>query len=339
MRFLDYIKDKILMCLLHLLCMMLLMGFFYITGYNRSAAGLILIFWWIILSLWIVAGYYRRKKYFDKAEYILENVDQRYLLGELLPSSPYLEDRIYRELIRRSNKSVIERIRKLEDEKNDYRDYIESWVHEIKAPITSIQLACENHKDEVTRQISLENQRIENDVDMVLYYARMENVYKDYMIEETDLGKAASEILMKNKYYLISNGVCVQLECPDRVYTDKKWIMFILNQLVLNSVKYKSEDPGEHPYIHIYTEKYGHGVRLIVEDNGTGIRKEEIFRIFEKGFTGSNGRNGKKSTGMGLYLCRRLCEKLGIAIEAESVWKNGTKMILTFPISTYLSKM
>ena len=299
MRFSEYIKDKILICLLHLLCMILLMGFFYITGYNRNAAALILIFWWIILGIWIVTGYYRRKKYFDRAEHILENVDQRYLLG----------------------------------------DYIESWVHEIKAPITSIQLACENHKDEVTRQIGLENQRIENDVDMVLYYARMEKVYKDYMIEETDLGKAASEILMKNKYYLISNGVRGEVECPDFVYTDKKWIIFILNQLMLNSVKYKSENPKVHPYIHIYTERYGHGVRLIVEDNGTGIREEEMSRIFEKGFTGSNGRNGKKSTGMGLYLCRRLCEKLGIAIEAESVRGEGTKMILTFPVSSYLSKM
>lgn len=339
MRFSEYIKDKILICLLHLLCMILLMGFFYITGYNRNAAALILIFWWIILGIWIVTGYYRRKKYFDRAEHILENVDQRYLLGELLPASPYLEDRIYRELIRRSNKSVIERIRMLEDEQNAYRDYIESWVHEIKAPITSIQLACENHKDEVTRQIGLENQRIENDVDMVLYYARMEKVYKDYMIEETDLGKAASEILIKNKYYLISNGVRGEVECPDLAYTDKKWILFILNQLMLNSVKYKSENPKVHPYIHIYTERYGHGVRLIVEDNGTGIREEEMSRIFEKGFTGSNGRNGKKSTGMGLYLCRRLCEKLGIAIEAESVRGEGTKMILTFPVSSYLSKM
>ncbi len=113
MRFSEYIKDKILICLLHLLCMILLMGFFYITGYNRNAAALILIFWWIILGIWIVTGYYRRKKYFDRAEHILENVDQRYLLGELLPASPYLEDRIYRELIRRSNKSVIERIRML----------------------------------------------------------------------------------------------------------------------------------------------------------------------------------------------------------------------------------
>lgn len=91
MRFSEYIKDKILICLLHLLCMILLMGFFYITGYNRNAAALILIFWWIILGIWIVTGYYRRKKYFDRAEHILENVDQRYLLGELL--QPHLSGR------------------------------------------------------------------------------------------------------------------------------------------------------------------------------------------------------------------------------------------------------
>ena len=339
MRFSEYIKDKILIFLLHLLCMMVLMAFFYITGYSKNASALILIFWWIILVLWILTGYYRRKKYFDQAAHILEEVDQRYLLGELLPSSPYLEDRLYRDMIRRSNKSVIERIREIEEEQKDYRDYIESWVHEIKAPITSNQLACENHKDGVTRQISLENQRIENDVDMVLYYARMEKVYKDYMIEETDLGKAASEIFMKNKYYLISSGVHGEVACPDHVYTDKKWILFILNQLVLNSVKYKKQDVDEHPYIRIYTERYGHGVRLVVEDNGTGIRTEELSRIFEKGFTGSNGRNGKKSTGMGLYLCQKLCEKLGISIEAESVLGEGTKMILTFPVSSYLSKM
>lgn len=339
MRLSEYLRDKILILLLHLLCMMFLMGFFYITGYSKSASALVLVFWWIILVLWILTGYFRRKKYFEQVWHILENIDQRYLLGELLPSSPYLEDRIYKELIQRSNKSVIERIRKIEDEQRDYRDYIESWVHEIKAPITSIQLTCENHKDEVTRQISLENQRIENDVDMVLYYARMEKVYKDYMIEKTDLGRVASEILMKNKYYLIRNGVCGEVNCLDDVYTDRKWISFILNQLVLNSVKYKSEDPKVLPCIRIYTEKYAHGVRLVVEDNGTGIREEEISRIFEKGFTGSNGRNGKKSTGMGLYLCRRLCGKLGIAIDAESVWKKGTKISLTFPISSYLSKM
>ena len=334
MKFSDYIKDKILMYLLHLLCMILLTFFFYITGYNKNAIFLILLCWWLILITWTGVGYSRRKWYFTEAEHILEQTDQRFLLGELLPSSPYLEDRLYRELILQSNKSVIERIRKIEDAQKEYREYIESWVHEIKAPITGIQLMCENHKDPVTRQIALENKKIENDVEMVLYYARMENVYKDYMIEKTDLQSVASEVLLKNKYYLISNDVGVQVECPDPVYTDKKWILFILNQLVLNSVKYKKEETR----IYMYTKKYEHGVRMVVEDTGVGIPEGELSRIFEKGFTGTNGRSGVKSTGMGLYLCLCLCEKLGIQIRAESEYGRGTRMILTFPTNTYLLK-
>ena len=116
---------------------------------------------------------------------MMEQIDQRYLLGELMPDSMHLEDQIYRELIRKSNKSVIERIRAIEDEKKEYREYIESWVHEIKAPITGIDLMCENHKETLTRRIALENRKIENYVDMALYYARSDEVYQDYMIRET----------------------------------------------------------------------------------------------------------------------------------------------------------
>ena len=161
MRLSDYIKDKIMTYLLHLLCMILLTFFFYITGYNKNAVSLILFCWCLILILWTGVGYVRRKQYFTEAEHILEQADQRYLLGELLPPSSRLEDCLYRELILKSNKSVIERIRKIEDTQKEYREYIESWVHEIKAPITGIQLMCENHKDPVTRQIMLENKKIE----------------------------------------------------------------------------------------------------------------------------------------------------------------------------------
>ena len=114
------------------------------------------------------------------------------------------------------------------------------------------------------------------------------------------------------------------------IVTDEKWFIFVLEQIISNALKYTKK--GQ---ISIYMKEKA----LVIEDTGIGIPAEDLPRIFEKGFTGSNGRNGKKSTGMGLYLCRRLCEKLGIAIEAESVRGEGTKMILTFPVSSYLSKM
>ena len=118
------------------------------------------------------------------------------------------------------------------------------------------------------------------------------------------------------------------------VYTDGKWISFILNQMIGNSVKYRSESP----VFLIYTEREKDGVRLTIEDNGVGILPEELSRIFEKGFTGSNGRSHKQATGMGLYLCKRLCERLEIGLSAQSQPGRGTKMTLDSPVSNYIKR-
>lgn len=162
--------------------------FLRITGYPKSNCILITVVWGLVFLVWLSVHYFSRRNYFKKMKEMMEQIDQRYLLGELMPDSVHLEDQIYRELIRKSNKSVIERIRAIEDEKKEYQEYIESWVHEIKAPITGIDLMCENHKETLTRRIALENRKIENYVDMALYYARSDEVYQDYMIRETDLG-------------------------------------------------------------------------------------------------------------------------------------------------------
>ena len=380
MKIREYLRDKILILTLHMFCMLLLSGFLHATGYEPQYCFLILIFWVLILVFWIGYGFYSRKYYFHTLWATLEKMDQRYLLGELMPISHRLEDGIYREMIRISNKAVIERIRQIEDEQKEYREYIESWVHEVKAPITSIDLMCVNCTGSVSgncesgsvagdaaRRIRLENQKIENYVDMALYYARSEDVYKDYVIRETKLSEIAIVVLKRNKHYLIQNHMQAEVDCKEFAYTDQKWITFILNQLVLNSTKYRREHGA---LIRIYTEdyvqkaslvgdsqkanlegeprmmqtegclsKYSHGVRMVVEDNGIGIQEEELGRIFEKGFTGSNGRKTERSTGMGLYLCKKLCKKLGIEIYARSREGEGTEMILEFPVSSYLSKI
>ncbi len=352
MKMREYLIDKLLLLTLHVGCMLLLAGFLYATGYEPQFCVLILIFWILILMLWLGYEYYSRRRYFHELWETLNKMDQRYLLGELMPVSHRLEDGLYREMIRISNKAVIERIRQIEDEQKEYREYIESWVHEVKAPITSIDLMCENCKSDplenqgdVVRRVRLENQKIENYVDMALYYARSEDVYKDYVIRKTDLDEIAVVVLKRNKGYLIQSQIQAEVDCKDMAYTDEKWIAFILNQLVLNAAKYCRKKGGK---IWIYTSqkhksdaltKHSHGVRLVVKDNGIGIKEEELDRIFEKGFTGSNGRKTERSTGMGLYLCKKLCLKLGIEIYARSKAGEGTEVILEFPISSYLSKM
>ena len=335
MNFLDFLKDKLLLLTLQAACMLASAAFLYATGYPAAYIGILLFCWFLILSVWLLGEYVRRRRYFRQLERILEDADQKYQLGELMPESFRLEDRLYRDMIRRSSKSVIERIHAVEDAGKDYREYIESWVHEIKAPIADIGLLCEKQKDGIGRRILTENRRTENYVDMALFYARSDEVYQDYLIKETTLQDTAEEMLRKNKYYLIENRIQAEVCCPDTVYTDVKWIAFILNQLILNAVKYR-RDSG--PRIRISTERESRSVLLTVEDNGLGIPPEELPRIFDKGFTGTNGRIRGQSTGMGLYLCRKLCGKLGIRIGAESAEGRGTRIMLEFPVSDYLMK-
>ena len=335
MNLLAFLKDKLLLLTLQAACMLALAAFLYVTGYPAVCGSIVLLAWLLILTVWLFVEYIRRKRYFRQIEQILENADQKYLLGELMPESFRLEDRLYRDMIRRSNKSVIEKIHGLEDARKDYREYIESWIHEVKAPIASICLLCEKQKGETGRRILMENGRTENYVDMALFYARSDEVYKDYLIKETTLQGTAEEVLQKNKYYLIQNRIQAEVRCPDIVYTDAKWIAFILNQVVLNAVKYRRDS---EPRIVISTERKSHSVLLAVEDNGIGICPEDLPRIFDKGFTGTNGRAGLKSTGMGLYLCRKLCGKLGIRIGAQSEEGRGTRITLEFPVSNYLAR-
>lgn len=332
MTLMAYIKDKFFTMIRHIFCLSAVFAFLGITGYPKELRKLLFVCYLFVASAVFLAEYYRRRKYFSELSKLLKEMDQRYLLGELMPASPRLEDRLYREMIRLSNKSVIERICAIEREKEDYREFIESWVHEVKAPITGVSLICENNKNELTKRIRMENRKTEHLVDLVLYYARAGEVYKDYMVRKTDLSQLVSSVLAENKYELIENGVQAEVDCRQFVYTDEKWISFMLNQLILNSVKYKR---GDRERLFIHTKEQERSVWLMVEDDGLGIKKEELPRIFEKGFTGSNGRQTRRATGMGLYLCKNLCEKLGIEIVALSEEGKGTKIILKFPMGNY----
>lgn len=336
MKLIDYLKDKILIILLNISSLFILNIFLVSVGNTVSTIIIISIAWIFILSIYFGVEYYRRSKFFKKIYDTIESLDKKYLISELIENSYRLEDKKYKNILYKSNKSVIERINALEDEQKDYKDYIESWVHEIKIPITTMELICENNKNEITRKIQSELSKIDNFVEIILYYARLDKVYKDYIIKEIDLEEAIYEAILKNKTYFIQNKMAIEVNCSHTVFSDKKWIVFIINQILINSTKYKKEDIGK---IKIYTEAINDGVKLYIEDDGIGISKNEINRIFDKGFTGTNGRKNNKSTGMGLYLCKKLCDKLGIEISAESKINEYTKIILLFPKDDYLSKL
>lgn len=149
------------------------------------------------------------------------------------------------------------------------------------------------------------------------------------MIRKVNLEEVVRNVLLRNKKMMIQNGMKVETKNINlSAYTDEKWLEFILNQIIINSIKYRKE---QNPEVNIKLIENKENVQLFIRDNGVGIKKSEIDRIFDKGFTGTNGRNQKKSTGIGLYLCKRLCEELGMEIKADSKENEFTEISIIIP--------
>ena len=166
-----------------------------------------------------------------------------------------------------------------------------------------------------------------------MFYARSEDVDKDYLIKEISLQSCVNSVITRNKQGFILNNIYLEINDIDKlVFSDSKWLEFILNQIIVNAIKYRQ---NECPKIKIDAIDIKNGTRLIIEDNGIGIPSNEIDRVFEKGFTGNIGRINSRSTGMGLYLCNKLCDKLGLLIDIESKINNYTKVIITFPMGSF----
>lgn len=276
--------------------------------------------------------YTKKKRFYDAFVRTFENLERKNLIAEMISYPDFFEGVFLYDVIKRSNKACMEEINRYKNMQEEYREYIELWVHEIKTPIASSKLIAQNNKNEVTNSMSEELDAIENYVEQALYYARSSTVEKDYIIKEINLKTTVFAALKRDSRLLIRGNVSVTAQELDvSVYSDSKWLEFILHQLIVNAVKYSRE--SEAQLIISARQKENCGI-LTVSDNGVGIPENELPRIFDKGFTGTNGRLKGKSTGMGLYICRKLCEKLGSSISAESKPGIGTEIAIVFPKSS-----
>lgn len=340
MKRLEYLKDKSLTIIIHLTSMLILSFFLLAVGNALGTICIILFAWFMIVIIFYTFDYTQRNQYLRSVFSLLEHLDKRYLVGDVMPESFHIEDKKYREIIRKSNKSVIEAVHTIEQQQRDYKEYIESWVHEIKIPLTSVHLICANHKEENTRRILMELSKVDNYVETVLFYAKSNEVHNDYMIKEYSLKEIVLETIARNQQYLIQNKMKIDINCEsETVFCDKKWLEFILTQLLFNAVKYKKGETGSIIFSNHKSPEY---TTLMIQDFGIGIAETDILRVFEKGFTGNNGRSGaglEKSTGMGLYLCKKLCINLGLSIDIQSVQNEYTNVTITFPKSSLITKV
>ena len=240
----------------------------------------------------------------------------------------FVEGAILVDVLRQTTKSMNDDIADYRRMNTEYQDYIETWIHEIKIPISCIDLICENNKGEMASGVKAELSRIDGYVEQALYYARSTNLEKDYMIREIKLDQLVKGTLKKYSRQLIAaKATPIFDNLSQTVYGDPKWLEFILGQLIANSIKYKKETLT----LTFSTREEQDNVLLYVSDDGIGIPESELPRIFEKGFTGTNGRSYAKSTGIGLYLCRKLCNKMHLSISASSASGQGTTIQITFP--------
>uniref|UniRef100_UPI003FEE80F3 ATP-binding protein n=1 Tax=Candidatus Fimivicinus sp. TaxID=3056640 RepID=UPI003FEE80F3 len=213
----------------------------------------------------------------------------------------------------------------------EYREYIEAWMHEVKTPLAAAKLTLENDTGSVPVSVSDDLRRIEDYLEQALFYARSGSVEKDYLIRPVSLRELVNASVRRNAKDMIASKIGLTLENLDFiVLTDVKWTDFILNQIFVNAIKYRSASPS----IRLYAKQEKNGVSLLIEDNGIGIRQADLPRVFDRGFTGETGRKFSKATGLGLYLSKRLCDKIGLGISVFSIEGKGTTVRLIFPSGT-----
>lgn len=336
MRFKEYLKDKIIY--ISLLVFAVITIEILLIPYDMQIFIKIYVAVAIIAAFLIgfLVEYYSKKNYYDTVKSRIRELQEEYLIMEVLPKADFTEANILEDAIRDIGKSMLENVNKHKYLQEDYKDFIELWIHEIKIPIATSKMIVENNKNEITASINEELDKIDNYTEQALFYARSNTVEKDYIVRKIQLKEIVNASILKNKAQLIQNKISIDTKNLDEtVCTDSKWCIFIINQIIQNSIKYSKNADRQ---IEIYGERKKENIILYIKDNGIGIKESEITRVFEKGFTGENGRiTGKKSTGIGLYLCKKLCDKLCIGLELNSKKDEGTEVKLIFPNNSFIN--
>lgn len=284
----------------------------------------------LLFAIYLAVDYIVKNRYYKKLKEIsdLEGLDW----VNSLPIAVSSEQRIYNELLQKQYQVINKKLSEHQTKSIENREFITMWVHEIKTPIAVSKLIIENSLDhpseEVPYSIGDEIDKIEDFVQMTLFYSRTDDFAKDYIINSIELKKIVNECIKRVFSSITNKNLNLQLKNLDlQIDSDKKWLGFIIKQILDNAVKY-SPSNGK---ISIYAESHQDERTLIIEDEGPGIKEEDIIRVFDKNFTGSNGRKYVTATGIGLYLSQKIARKLGHRITIASDSGKGTKLIIHFP--------
>ena len=330
MNFTRYLKDKLYAIVLTLFAFIIILLIFFAFKIDSGVILAIFFILGVLFILLILIDYFRKKRFYSDLLANTQSLDKSYLVLETLTKPEFYEGELLYQALYEINKSMNENINKIEEQVSDFKDYIEMWIHEVKIPLSSLMLISNNYNDKFDKKTKTQLKRLEDYVDQVLYYVRSENAEKDYLIKETSLSKVIKNIGLKNMGDLLENKIdfiASNTTTNVNILTDSKWLEFILGQIINNSIKYKRNI--ENSYIKISVVDDKNKTILIIEDNGIGINSADLKQVFDKSFTGENGRKRSKSTGMGLFISKNMCEKLGHKIKIESEVNKYTRVYIT----------
>lgn len=328
MKWHDYFKSKIWFTVIQLIIVSYVSMVLMIYHVDIS----IILFSTILLVLltfaYLIVEFRQKKMAYKEYFEILNDLEKKYYMNDISMENSGYEFEMLEKATRLISDSILHELNDTRKSNLDYIDYIDLWVHEIKLPITSIMLIADNNRNDVTSRISSEAYKIDSLIEQVLYFSKSSNLEKDYFIQEYSLSEIVVEVLKENAKKLIEVDANIVMDIGDDIiYTDKKWIKFILNQIIDNSIKYKNKKLK----IEFKSYERENRINLQIIDNGIGISRSDLTKVFLKGYTGKNGRKIKRSTGFGLYICKKLCDKLSVGIQIDSTEDIGTRLDIVFP--------
>lgn len=320
MKFSKYLHDNLGKQIIMLIFGVIFSAVLFIFNVDISIPICFIILYSLSCILIIMYDFFRKRKFYNNLNETLSNLEHKYLLPEMITEPRFLEGRVIYNALHDTDKSMNEHIAEFKNQTSDFRDFIELWVHEIKTPLTGLALSANKNQKQYISSI-------ENYIEQALYYSKISTVDKDYIIKRICLKDIVNNVIRSNKEILMEQKIKIELtELDDVVLSDPKWLQFIINQIIQNSIKYRSKNPT----IKISSTKFKNKTALEILDNGIGIKPSELKHITEKGFTGSNDRKTKASTGMGLYIAEKLSTDLGHKLIFESELNKYTKVCIKF---------
>jgi signal transduction histidine kinase len=327
----DYIKDRIPAYLIFAGSIVMELAVLFAFHISVEATVIVSVTECLALSIAETWNYLRKKNYYQKLSENLEGLDKKYLLSEMSEQPNFLEGKIFHEILCETNKSMCDEVSDQRRKNSEFREFLEAWVHEIKLPVAALELMC--HNDGNTKYNGQLN-RIDTYIENVLYYARSGSSEKDYIIKNVSLKQVFTECAIRHREEILERKITLETDSLDfNVMTDSKWLSYMIGQIIDNSMKYGASkikvsamDEQEMTVLHL-------------RDNGIGISASDLPYIFEKSFTGENGRSGTKSTGMGLYIVKKLCDRLGHGISADSVQGEYTEIKICFGKNDFIDSV